>query len=178
MSPHPPEAVLVETPSLAELEAEASRLGLVLRLQVRRPARLAWTLRVGVARREAAAGLVLLGEMKGWALPVPMGLRLDTMRVQGGDTVAVGPLIWAACFAWALEATPCRQATLLAIRDSERQHRCLVRYFRQLGFEPLGDLGGSPRDLGRRLIWGGAGLLMRGDCSEGLRRSVVRLQQL
>ena len=99
MSPHPPEAVLVETPSLAELEAEASRLGLVLRLQVRRPARLAWTLRVGVARREAA-GLVLLGEMKGWALPVPMGLRLDTMRVQGVDTAAVGPLIWAACFAF------------------------------------------------------------------------------
>ena len=30
------------------------------------------------------------------------------MRVQGRDTQDVGLLIWAATFAWALEATPCR----------------------------------------------------------------------
>jgi hypothetical protein len=87
----------------------------------------------------------------------------------------VGPLIWAATFAWALEATPCRQATLLAIRDQEAQHRLLVRYFRQLGFRPLRELGAGPVDLAPRLLWGGAGLLMRGDCTEGLARSARRL---
>jgi len=166
-------------PGLEQLDEEASRRGLLLRLQVGRPAGLAWSLRVGVARRREPADpgspLLLLGELKGWALPTPGGLRLDTMRVQGSDTAAVGPLIWAATFAWALEATPCRQATLLAIRDQERRHRRLVRYFRQLGFTPVRELGGGAADLAPRLIWGGAGLLMRGDCAEGLARSARRL---
>jgi hypothetical protein len=166
-------------PTLADLEAEAGRRGLLLRLQVRRPAGLAWTLRVGVARRPEpgaiSGGLLLLGELKGWALPTAEGLRLDTMRVQGEDTAAVGPLIWAATFAWALEATPCRRATILAIRDSDNQHRRLVRYFRQLGFTPLRELGAGPADLAPRLLWGGAGLLMRGDCMDGLRRSARRV---
>ena len=167
------------SPTLAQLEQLARRRGLLLRLQVSRPAALAWGLRVGVARRrdaaESAASLQLLGELKGWALPSAGGLRLDTMRVQGERTAAVGPLIWAATFAWALEATPCRQATLLAIRDQERQHRRLVRYFRQLGFRPLRELGAGVADLAPRMLWGGAGLLMRGDCVEGLARSTRRL---
>ncbi|MBM5824088.1 MAG: hypothetical protein FJ054_01725 [Cyanobacteria bacterium M_surface_10_m2_119] len=167
------------SPSLAGLERLASERGLLLRLQVSRPAGLAWGLRVGVARRrdpdDPPAPLLLLGELKGWALPSARGLRLDTMRVQGPDTAAVGPLIWSATFAWALEATPCRQATLLAIRDGDQQHRRLVRYFRQLGFVPLRELGAGPVDLAPRLIWGGAGLLMQADCAEGLRRSGRRL---
>ena len=66
----------------------------------------------------------------------------------------MGPLIWAATFAWALETTPCRTARLLAIRDGERQHRRLVRYFRRLGFAPLRELGGSPLDLGPQVDLG------------------------
>jgi hypothetical protein len=166
-------------PTLAHLEQEARQRGLLLRLQVSRPAGLAWGLRVGVARHldgaDSASPLQLLGELKGWALPTAVGLRLDTMRVQGEHTAAVGPLIWAATFAWALEATPCSQATLLAIRDQERQHRRLVRYFRQLGFWPLRELGAGLADLAPRLLWGGAGLLMRGDCAAGLARSARRL---
>ena len=165
-------------PDLAWLESEARRRGLLLRLRVRRPLGLAWTLRVGVARAGPATdpALRLLGELKGWALPTPAGLRLDTLRVQGEDSADVGPLIWAATFSWALEATPCRQACLLAIRDDDGQHRRLVRYFRQLGFEPLRPIGARAADLPPRLIWGGAGLLMRGECDEGLRRSLRRLR--
>lgn len=170
MRPEPLSAL----PTLAELEAQARRRSLLLRLQVRRPLGLAWTLRVGVARPQP---LALLGELKGWALPAAAGLRLDTMRVQGERTAAVGALIWAASFAWALEATPCRRARLLAIRDDEHQHRRLVRYFRQLGFTPLRELGSGAGDLAPRLLWGGAGLLMEGDCAEGLRRSARRLAQ-
>ncbi|MEX1317926.1 MAG: hypothetical protein AB1Z22_12490 [Synechococcaceae cyanobacterium] len=167
-------ALASDLPSLAELEAQARRRGLLLRLQVHRPARLLWTVRVGVARSQP---LALLGELKGWALPSAAGLRLDTMRVQGERTAAVGSLIWAATFAWALEATPCRRARLLAIRDDACQHRRLVRYFRRVGFTPLRDLGGGVADLAPRLLWGGAGLLMEGDCAEGLRRSVRLLAQ-
>jgi hypothetical protein len=156
----------------------------LLRLQVTTRGPLT-TLRVGVARRatgndQARPGpLLLLGELKGWALPTSNGLRLDTMRVQGGgaagSTVGVGALIWAATFAWALETTPCRRATLLAIRDNEAQHRRLVRYFRRLGFEPVRELGAGPLDLAPRLLWGGSGLLMQGDCAGGLARALRQL---
>jgi len=160
-------------PTLQELEATASVRGLLLRLQVRQWGPLT-TLRLGVARRSPQA-LVLLGELKGWALPTADGLRLDTMRVQGEGTAGVGALIWAATWAWALEATPCRTATILAIRDNDLQHRRLVRYFRRLGFEPVRELGAGPLDLAPRLIWGGSGLLMRCNCTEGLARAALQL---
>ncbi|MCP9832763.1 MULTISPECIES: hypothetical protein [unclassified Cyanobium] len=156
---------------LAEVEERARGHGLLVRLQVRGLAGVRG-LRVAVARPRAKQPPLLLGELKGWCLPLADGLRLDTLRVQGERTEAVGPMIWAATFAWALEATPCRCARLLAIRDGERQHQRLRRYFRRLGFTPLRELGGGPLDLAPRLLWGGAGLLMQGDCDEGLRRSV------
>ena len=162
---------------LATLEQWALARDLLLRLRVGRRLGI-WTLQVGVARPLGAGRAQLLGELKGWAYPGASGLQLDTMRVQGEATALVGPLIWAATFAWALETTPCRRARLLAIHDDDRQHRRLVRYFAGLGFEPLRRLGAGPADLPLRLIWGGAGLLMAGDCSEGLRRCGRRLARL
>ena len=165
---------MAELLCLSEIEQRAAARGLLLRLQVKRVVALT-TLRVVVARPRPGEAPLLLGELKGWALPRPDGLQLDTMRVQGADTAGVGALIWAATFAWALEATPCRSARLLAIRDTDQQHRRLVRYFRQLGFEPVRELGAAALDLPLRLIWGGVGLLMRGSVSEGLQRSLRRL---
>jgi hypothetical protein len=168
----PPEAL----PSLAAIEQRAAAWDLLLRLQVRQLLGVR-TLRVVVARPRPGEPPLLLGELKGWALPTTAGLRLDTMRVQGADTAAVGPLLWAATFAWALEASPCRRATLLAIRDGEAQHRRLVRYFQRLGFTSRRELGAAAADLVPRLVWGGAGLLMEGECAEGLRRSVAQLER-
>jgi hypothetical protein len=116
----------------------------------------------------------VLGELKGWALPQAAGLRLDTLRVQGPGSRGAAPLLLAAGCAWALEHTPCRQARFLAIHDTDRQHRRLVRYFQGLGFEPLKALGSAPTDWGPRLIWGGSGLLMEGDCAETIRRCARR----
>lgn len=164
-------------PSLLDLEAAARARALLLRLQVRELAGLR-TLRVVVARPRPDQSPLLLGELKGWAMPLAAGLQLDTMRVQGPATQGVGPLIWAATFAWALEATPCRRARLLAIRDAEQQHRRLVRYFQRLGFMATRELGAAPGDLPLRLVWGGSGLLMRGDCAEGLARACGQLDRL
>ena len=160
--------------SLAEIEQRAAARGLLLRLQVKQVLAVR-TLRVVGARPRQGQAPVLLGEHKGWVLPLPHGLQLDTMRVQGTDTQGVGALIWAATFAWALEATPCCRARLLAIRDNDQQHRRLVRYFRQLGFEPTRDVGAAALDLPLRLVWGGAGLLMSGDIAQGLERVSRRL---
>ena len=162
-----------QMPSLADLEAFAAQQGLILRLQIGGGLGLK-TLRVAVARRDAGR-LLLLGELKGWSLPFANGLHLDTLRVQGNQLQGVADLIWAATFAWALEQTPCRRANLLAIRDNSKQHQKLVRYFRRLGFTAHRELAASPIDLPLRLVWGGSGLLMRGDCAEGLARSSGRI---
>lgn len=92
-------------PSLAEIEQLAAAQGLLLRLQVRRWLAIT-SLRVVVARPRPDQPPLLVGELKGWALPLPDALQLDTMRVQGPQTQGVGALIWAATFAWALESTP------------------------------------------------------------------------
>lgn len=163
--------------TLESIEARAAARGLLLRLRLTGPA-VFRGLRVVVARPRSAQAPLLLGELKGWALPTAGGLHLDTLRVQGDDSAGVGPLIWAVTFAWALEASPCRRARLLAIRDDGRQHRRLVRYFRGLGFAPLRELGAGVLDLGPRLLWGGSGLLMEGDCADGLERCQRRLVAL
>ena len=160
-------------PTLAEIEAEACRRGWKLRLAA--PRRLGlWSLRAVVAQPLSEGRAQVLGELKGWALPQASGLRLDTLRVQGAGRRGAAPLLLAASCAWALEHTPCRRARFLAIHDTDRQHRRLVRYFRALGFEPLRALGSAPADWGPRLIWGGSGLLMEGDCGETIRRCARR----
>ena len=150
---------------LEQLETQAFQRGLLLRLKVGRPFGL-WTLRVVVARPSDATAFELLGELKGWAYASTHGLQLDTMRVVPKAPAGVGDLIWAATMCWALEATPCRQARLLAIRDDERQHQRLVRYFRQKGFNTVRELEAALGDLPLRLLWGGAGALMTGSIEQ------------
>ena len=165
MSPQP-------SPSLLErLELQASERGLLLRLQVGRPLGL-WSLRLVVACPGPKGTAQLLGEMKGWAYGTSNGLQLDTMRVVPQSPAGVGDLIWAATMAWALEATPCRRARLLAIRDDECQHRRLLRYFHQRGFQLERDVAAALWDLPLRMVWGGAGALMSGSVEKVLERSL------
>ena len=165
-----------DVPQLADLESDASDRGLLLRIRLNRPLGL-WALRLVVASRQSDGPPRLLGELKGWAYPAISGLQLDTMRVLPSAPSGVGDLIWAATMAWALESTPCRRARLLAIRDDDRQHRRLVRYFRQRGFTPVREVAAAPADLPLRLVWGGAGVLMSADCSSVLTLSEQRWRQ-
>ena len=165
-----------DVPQLADLEADARERGLLLRIKLNRPLGL-WALRLVVASRQSDGPARLLGELKGWAYPAISGLQLDTMRVLPSSPTGVGDLIWAATMAWALESTPCRRARLLAIRDDDRQHRRLVRYFRQRGFTPVREVAAAPTDLPLRLVWGGAGVLMCADCHSVLTLSEQRWRQ-
>jgi len=115
------------------------------------------------------------GEIKGWTLPIREGLQLDTLRILNGSPKFVSELIWAATMSWALEKTTCKFARLLAIYDSEGYSKKLVRYFRLIGFSFIKEVGSSPSDLFLRLIWGGAGTLMRGDCSKILNKLEIKL---
>ena len=157
---------------LDQLEREACSRDLLLRLQVGRPLGL-WSLRLVVAR-SSEERLQLLGEMKAWAYGRTGGLQLDTLRVLPGAPGGCADLIWAATMAWALEATPCRRARLLAIRDDERQHRRLVRYFQAKGFQSVREVQAALWDLPLRMVWGGAGELMVGDCAVVLEGALGR----
>jgi len=152
-------------PNLALLEKEASDKGLLLRIQVRRPLNI-WLFRLVVGEITSKDKIQLWGEMKGWAYHNPKGLQLDTMKVGKKASFKVGYLLWAATMAWALEETPCRSARLLAIYDENNQHEILQRYFRRRGFNTVRKVGSSPLDLPLRLVWGGAGAFMVGNCKK------------
>ena len=145
----------------------------MLRIQVRRPINI-WSFRIVVAESQGPEKIQLLGEMKGWAYPTIKGLQLDVMKVRKNSNSEVGDLIWASTMAWALEETPCKSARLLAIYDENNQHKILQRYFRRRGFNTVRDVGSSPLDLPLRLVWGGAGALMVGNCEEVFDRSYQR----
>ena len=115
------------------------------------------------------------GEIKGWTIPIRNGLQLDTLRILNDSPKFVSELIWATTMAWALEKTTCKFARLLAIYDSEGYSKKLVRYFRFIGFTFIKEVGASPSDLILRLIWGGAGTLMKGDCSKILKKLEKKL---
>ena len=90
------------------------------------------------------------------------------MRVRADAPRGVGHLIWISTMLWALESTPCKKARLLAIRDEAKQHSILVRYFLKRGFNSVREVGSAPSDLYLRMIWGGSGMLMVGECEEVL----------
>ena len=166
-------AILVTKSNLTLLEKEAFDRGFLLRIQVRRPLNI-WSFKLVVGEITTKDRIQLLGEMKGWAYQNIKGLQLDTMKVGKNANSKVGELIWAATMAWALEETPCRSARLLAIYDENNQHKILQRYFRRRGFNTVRTVGSSPLDLPLRLVWGGAGAFMVGNCETVLERSYRR----
>ncbi len=157
-------------PNLTILEKEAYDRGLLLRIQVRRPFNI-WSFRLVVGEIISKDKIQLYGEMKGWAYQNSKGLQLDIMKVGKNANSKVGHILWAATMAWALEETPCRSARLLAIYDENNQHQILQRYFRTRGFKTVRNVGSSFFDLPLRLVWGGAGAFMVGNCEEVLERS-------
>ena len=157
-------------PNLIQLEKEASYRGFLLRIQVRRPLNI-WSFKLVVGEKTSNTKIQLLGEMKGWAYQDTKGLQLDTMKVGKNANSKIGDLIWTATMSWALEETPCRSARLLAIYDENNQHKVLQRYFRRRGFNNVRKVGSSPLDLPLRLVWGGAGAFMVGNCETVLERS-------
>ncbi len=150
---------------LTLLEQQASAVGLLLRIQMRRPLSL-WAVRLVVAQKINSSKIQLLGEIKGWAYPGASGLQLDTMQVNPSAPKGIGHLIWASIMAWALEETPCRRARLLAIHDDDNKHARLIKYFNKRGFNVVKEVGSSPFDLPFRMVWGGAGSLMTANCSD------------
>ena len=127
----------------------------------------------------------LLGYSTGFTQPTGI-VHLETIEVRkftgfwarktqrGGERYAAvrslnpGLLVGAAVVCWCRENDPFggRRAHLLCIRDDERQHKALVRYYRKLGFTPLREVRSDLRDMADRVVWGGEGTLMELDLGE------------
>ena len=161
---------------IIRIQKIAESLGLIIKIQIRETIGLNF-FRVVVAQQDRDF-VKIWGEMKGWSLPYKNGLQLDTLKVLKNSPPLVSELIWCTTMAWALENTCCKSARLLAIYDQEGYNKKLVRYFRKMGFYIVKQVGSSPNDLPLRLIWGGAGTLMRGECEFILSKIKAKFEKL
>ena len=159
--------------TINQIQAYAESIGLIIKIQLRET--LGFNLfRIVVAEQNNDA-VKIWAEMKGWTYPNKNGLQLDTLRILSNAPQFVSELIWATTMSWALEKTMCKNARLLAIYDDAGYSKKLVRYFRLIGFNIIREVGSNPPDILLRLIWGGAGTLMKGNCSNILKRIEKKL---
>ena len=147
---------------VAELQNIAFSLGLVLKIQVSESLGLCF-FKIVIAEQNDNV-VKIWAEMKGWTLLNNQGIQLDTLRILSNSPRFVSELIWASTMAWAIHKKASKKVRLLAIYDTEGYSTKLVRYFKIIGFKIVKEVGSSPIELFLRLVWGGAGTKMKGDC--------------
>ena len=159
-----------------ELQNIALNLGLIIKIQVRETLGLCF---FKIVLAEQNDNIVKIwGEMKGWTYFNKQGIQLDTLRILSNSPPFVSELIWASTMAWAIEKKGSKKTRLLAIYDSEGYSKKLIRYFKIIGFKIVKEVGSSPIDIFLRLIWGGAGTLMKGDCFNILNKLEKKLSAI
>ncbi len=156
-----------------ELEKLAVTIGLLIKIQVRETLGLCF-FRIVIAEQKDNI-IKIWAEMKGWTYLNKKGIQLDTLRILSKSPAFVSELIWATTMAWAIEKKSSNKVRLLAIFDSEGYSKKLVRYFKLIGFKIIKEVGSSPVDLLLRLVWGGAGTLMTGECISILKKLEKKL---
>ncbi len=156
-----------------ELEKLASSMGLIIKIQVRETIGLCF-FRIVVAEQKDNI-IKIWAEMKGWTYLKKQGIQLDTLIILSKSPSFVSELIWATTMSWAIEKKSSNKVRLLAIFDSEGYSKKLVRYFKLIGFKIVKEVGSSPVDLLLRLVWGGAGTLMNGECNSILKKLEKKL---
>jgi len=159
--------------TVEELEKLASSLGVLIKIQIRETLGLCF-FRIVVAEQKNNI-IKIWAEMKGWTYLSKQGIQLDTLRILSKAPTFVSELIWATTMAWAIEKKSSNKARLLAIFDSEGYSKKLIRYFKLIGFRIVKEVGSSPVDLLLRLVWGGAGTLMSGECTFILKKLQKKL---
>ena len=159
-----------------ELEKLASTIGLLIKIQVRETLGLCF-FRIVIAEQKDNI-IKIWAEMKGWTYLNKQGIQLDTLRILSKSPAFVSELIWGTTMAWAIEKKSSNKARLLAIFDSEGYSKKLVRYFKLIGFKIIKEVGSSPVDLLLRLVWGGAGTLMTGECDSILKKLEKKLSSI
>lgn len=121
----------------------------------------------------------IMGYIEGFVRPGNKILHLDKMEVfrkmiklarvenpnefkGGGTRLGVGLLLGYICILHGQEQG-CIDAEFLAIDDEPFQHKRLVKFYRQSGFDFVKYVGDDFKSIPDRLIWGGCGTLLRKD---------------
>tara|TARA_S200000501_G_scaffold269338_1_gene253026 strand:+ start:54 stop:563 length:510 start_codon:yes stop_codon:yes gene_type:complete len=159
-----------------ELQNLAFSLGLVIKIQVRETFGLCF-FKIVIAEQKDNI-VKIWGEMKGWTFINNQSIQLDTLRILSASPNFVSELIWATTMAWAIEKKSSKKVRLLAIYDTEGYSKKLIRYFKIIGFRIVKEVGSTPIDLSLRLVWGGAGTLMTGDCLNILKKAEKKLSSI
>ena len=159
--------------SVEELQNIAFSLGLLIKIQVKETLGLCF-FKIVIAEQNNNI-VKIWGEIKGWTFLDNKGIQLDTLRILSNSPRFVKELIWASTMAWAIEKKNSNKARLLAIYDTEGYSKKLVRYFKIIGFKVTKEVGSSPTDLFLRLVWGGSGTLMKGNCLKILKKIEKKL---
>ncbi len=159
-----------------ELQNIAFSLGLVIKIQIRETLGLCFFKIVLAEQKDNV--VKIWGELKGWTVLHKKDIQLDTLRILSNSPPFVSELIWATTMSWAIEKKNSKKAKLLAIYDTEGYSKKLVRYFKLIGFKIVKEVGSSPIDLFLRLVWGGAGTLMKGDCFHILNKIKKKLPSI
>jgi hypothetical protein len=121
----------------------------------------------------------ILGYVEGFIRPTGSLLHLDKMEVfrpmvkrvrlenpsfnGGGTILGVGLLLGYMCVLHGKKQGSCVAAEFLAIDDADFQHKRLVRYYKNAGFDVIKYVGEDFKEIPDRLMWGGCGTLLRKD---------------
>ncbi|KAJ1256321.1 hypothetical protein BS78_K046800 [Paspalum vaginatum] len=170
----PPTASPAALPTMADIMAASRAQGLRVRLRTAGPLFRVTATTTGT-RGDEDGEAVELGRAEGAVRPWPGGavLHLDSMRMTRA-TLAVPdrPLFGLGMFLGAVAVrhgfdAGCTRAQLLAIDDTQRYHRKLVRFYTRMGFKVVHEVDGSSLgDLAHMLVWGGRGTRMDADIQE------------
>jgi hypothetical protein len=129
--------------------------------------------------RAAHNDSIILGYVEGFVRPSGRILHLDKMEIFqpqlkkaraenpgslnfGGINIGLGVVMGYRCLLHGHQQG-CLVAEFLAIDDEAFQHKRLVRYYQQAGFQIVKYVGDDFKDIPDRMVWGGCGTLMRED---------------
>ena len=135
-----------------------------------------------------------IGFLTAFIRPVPFKLlQLDTIQVKNrrqslgfrrnswapdGSTITF--IMGSIALRWAHDKG-CTTAELLAVKDSEKMHRILVRLYENFGFQKIRDVGdledASMQTVSDRLVWGAVGTLMKIDIRNFLNEWTPKFSQ-
>ncbi|WVZ88075.1 hypothetical protein U9M48_034628 [Paspalum notatum var. saurae] len=174
----PPTSSPAALPTMADIMAASRAQGLRVRLSTAGPLfRVTATTcaRGGTDEEGEKEEAVELGRAEGAVRPWPGGavLHLDsmrmtraTLRVQNRPLFGLGMFLGAVAVRHGFDAG-CTRAQLLAIHDTPRYHRKLVKFYTRMGFKVVHEVDGSSLgDLAHMLVWGGRGTRMDADIQD------------
>jgi len=121
----------------------------------------------------------------------PLLFHLDTIQVKNRrqslsfkregwtiDGPGISFLMGSYALLWAYQRG-CRRTELLAINDSDKMHRILVRLYKSFGFSVMREVGDDGNSISDRLLWGGVGTLMEMDITSFMKKwSRLKLEGL